>query len=508
MTTIRKNVAPTNVFDIKIIADSHLFRTHYQSTLEKEFHNAYPYFHAVDGLCVYIAQYMLYIEKIQTTENTHTTTTYFIPYDQTLYCFLTLFCTTYTRASITKPFTITVAGQRLSTLDQCKTYMTHLQNRVITNASFWCNRVKITHHQRHLPMYARIGELLEHVLGDITTTNTNTNTNDTSSTPTPTPNHDHYHQINSNKVFANPVTLNLRLLVQLNYSDYYIAPKVDGERHLLWIRHNQVFLLNRACTHLRAIGQCDEWLPWHDSVFDVECISSLSQSVQQKIILFDVLRLQSVPLHKHPFVERKQEIEFFLRAVRNASSYFQIQQYLDFDKVNIQSPTLTTQAPTDGWMFVHRYEPYRTGYRTSSTRTPIIKWKPPELNTIDLEVLSPSHVGIRHSNFHFPLINSKLPPPSIGSIVECRIHIRMSCATIEYRAEIIRVRHDRQYPNALWVAQSIFDSICENITCDLLQQNVDLCIRNNNTNANTDHSDNMDTTHSRIPYGRSIMCQT
>lgn len=171
--------------------------------------------------------------------------------------------------------------------------MTHLQNRVVDNASFWCNRVKITQHQRQLHMYARIGELLEHLLSEVTgntdidkqTTTTTTTTTDSNSyiDTTSTPTYDHYHQTNSNKVFANPVTLNLRLLVQLNYNDYYIAPKVDGERHLLWIRHNQVFLLNRACTHLRAVGQCDEWLPWHDSVFDVELLPSLpsSQSLQK-----------------------------------------------------------------------------------------------------------------------------------------------------------------------------------------------------------------------------------
>ena len=100
----------------------------------------------------------------------------------------------------------------------------------------------------------------------------------------------------------------------------------------------------------------------------------------------------------------------------------------------------------------------------------------------------------------------------------------MSYATIEYRAEIVRIRHDRQHPNALWVAQSIFESICENITCELLQQNIDLCIQNNNNihdnNDNAMDDENEDRYHNNtvntdsslikqgiMQYGRSIACQ-
>jgi mRNA guanylyltransferase len=210
---------------------------------------------------------------------------------------------------------------------------------------------------------------------------------------------------------AQPVSFAAKHFVDLKKDDYYVCEKTDGIRYLLWMTHerdrNLTYLIDRKNDYYFLQGL---FFPHHedktlvtrfhdDTILDGELVEDRipGQKSVMKFLVFDCLVLDGNVLMHRPFDKRlgylKQQVlkpwKTAYDRERANNQDFNPPPFILEDKNNEFSyglekmfkeiiPKVKQIHGNDGLIFTCKDTPYHPG-----TDEKILKWKPPEDNTVD-----------------------------------------------------------------------------------------------------------------------------
>ena len=176
-----------------------------------------------------------------------------------------------------------------------------------------------------------------------------------------------------------PVTLerdNLRHIVA-NDIPYSMTQKADGERVLVFVHGARIYHINNRldvkATGLTAASQ------FNNHLFDAELVGT-------RLFLFDTL-YKGKMLQDETLVARLGLAQAFVKAVK--SDKVQVKHFA-LDPVLAKNMAEISQTPvpfeTDGYILTPINDPYELKGTTLMLKNPILKFKPPDQNSIDFMV--------------------------------------------------------------------------------------------------------------------------
>ncbi|RMZ81097.1 hypothetical protein DV738_g2534, partial [Chaetothyriales sp. CBS 135597] len=199
---------------------------------------------------------------------------------------------------------------------------------------------------------------------------------------------------------AQPVSFSARHLDQLKQRDYWVCEKTDGERFLLWMTDDGpgsarqvVYLINRRNEYFYVP---DFYFPHHsrrgefhrDTILDGELVEDKHPDGRREInfLVFDMLTIDGQSMMKRTLDKRmgyfkEQVLKPYQRdgrgpfAVKDKAIEFAYGLEKMFNEI---IPKVKKLHGNDGLIFTCRETEYHPG-----TDEHILKWKPPEENTVD-----------------------------------------------------------------------------------------------------------------------------
>jgi SAM-dependent methyltransferase len=263
---------------------------------------------------------------------------------------------------------------------------------------------------------------------------------------------------------AQPETLQRRHLSQIASKPYSVTEKIDGERCLLLIRKSgQVVLINRKM-QVRDTGM--SLSNYTGTILDIELLQDTLCHV------FDVIAFCGQDLRgKHEYLLRKRlEIADSIVKAFNCPERVVMKKFVwsiaDISQLTANNNGVA-EIPKDGYIFT----PLDECYPTRAGWTSLLKWKPPNLNSVDFLLVinkdgTPSvHVGLRdNTTVPFEPCSKVIVDSSLlsrnGCIVECVYDADEDAWTV------MRVREDKTKPNYHKVAENVWESIQEPLSID------------------------------------------
>lgn len=193
-----------------------------------------------------------------------------------------------------------------------------------------------------------------------------------------------------------PETLHIRHLPTVLEDDYIALDKSDGERMLMFVHERSIYLVDRFI-HINKLEATLHIDDLNNSLLDGEWI--VDNEGNRMYLVFDALFLQKNDIRTHSTLNRLKFVQQIMQAINGAKSDFssdeQPKKILDANfkfelKPFVRWPKeqtgdvaklLDRPYPTDGLIFVPN-----TGCPKTRKWSTLFKWKPPNLNTIDLYV--------------------------------------------------------------------------------------------------------------------------
>jgi hypothetical protein len=290
---------------------------------------------------------------------------------------------------------------------------------------------------------------------------------------------------------AQPETLHKHHLSKVHSGGLSITEKYDGERFLLFIADvGYGFLLDRSLMRIKHTGLVNT--KNKGTILDVEYVAGA-------IYAFDICFHNGVDLRSDRNMDLKRRLELMKAVVLNLEKenstrtdcipIFVKEHYFDdFATVyqRFMNNEYTDGIARDGFIFTPLAEPYPNKPKWAT----LLKWKPPELNSIDFYVKVASgtpdyqewelFVGEERAKVPFiekpvvrvpireliSLINGSQDVSTVfdGRIVECTWNEK------ESRFTPLRLRFDKTNPNYKHVAQDVWESIQTPVHLDDLQK--------------------------------------
>lgn len=232
---------------------------------------------------------------------------------------------------------------------------------------------------------------------------------------------------------------------------YWGSVKLDGERQLLFASTLGVFLISND------INKISE-----RNIFGTDVIAD-GELLENTFHLFDVLYHRSL-ITNRSYPQRYAEIESILQAGKQvanitlqAKPISLISDVDSFYSVNNKLYLQSQQVPSDGFIYTPEADRY--------FEQKVLKWKPIERLTIDLQVIDvPPFVGVKNkenqivpfhgtSQYRITAQNVDVAGLPLGTIAEFRWNQKSG------KYEATKVRPDKEEPNYITVAERILRSI-------------------------------------------------
>jgi len=184
-------------------------------------------------------------------------------------------------------------------------------------------------------------------------------------------------------------------------------------------------------------------------------------------IVFDGLVIDDMNLMEDDFINRFQRVTDYVERMNQDNFPFEIRLQIYYKLRDIEralnqiSPIL--HYKTDGIIFTRCNWHYKPGYNK-----PILKWKPPNLQTIDFLLRKTGGeygLYVRGQNGYEEFSTIRVPDEEIQKYDELLEQI-IECS-YDYSSKnwiYLRTREDKTQPNGEWVADGIRECINDNIT--------------------------------------------
>ncbi|KAL0336787.1 UNVERIFIED_CONTAM: capping enzyme [Sesamum calycinum] len=307
---------------------------------------------------------------------------------------------------------------------------------------------------------------------------------------------------------SHPVSLNRDNLQLLRQRYYYATWKADGTRYMMLITMDGCYLIDRhfnfrrvqmrfPCRHANE-GMAEK-MYHHFTLLDGEMVIDTmpdSQKQERRYLIYDMMAINQVSIVERPFYERWKMLEKEVIEPRNIERQHIYQSQNPYYRYDLEPfrvrrkdfwllstvtkllkgfiPKLSHAA--DGLIFQGWDDPY-----VPRTHEGLLKWKYPEMNSVDFLF---EMVDDRQSLFLFERGKKKLmdgnrvvfpdgadPSSYSGKIVEC------SWDSEEDVWVCMRVRTDKGTPNEFNTYKKVMRSIRDNITEDILLNEINEIIR-------------------------------
>ncbi|XP_035544420.1 mRNA-capping enzyme-like isoform X1 [Juglans regia] len=309
---------------------------------------------------------------------------------------------------------------------------------------------------------------------------------------------------------SHPVSLDRDNLQLLRQRYYYATWKADGTRYMMLITIDGCYLIDRSFNFRRVQmrfpcrntndGLADK--THHFTLLDGEMIIDTlpdSQKQERRYLIYDMMAINQVSVIERPFYERWKMLEKEVIELRNYERHniyqcrnpyyrydlepFRVRRK-DFWLLSTVTKLLKEFIPrlshtADGLIFQGWDDPY-----VPRTHEGLLKWKYPEMNSVDF--LFEIEDDNRQLLFLYERGKKKLiegkgsrvafrdgSEPSLysGKIIEC------SWDSEEEEWVCMRIRPDKSTPNAFNTYMKVMRSIKDNITQEVLLNEIDEIIR-------------------------------
>lgn len=268
-------------------------------------------------------------------------------------------------------------------------------------------------------------------------------------------------------------------------SDYYVCEKSDGIRYLLYFcqppglglccflidrNYNLIHIANSYLLSRSIDSETRRPFFQTETILDGELIVENGEQRTSKLVflIFDCLMIEGENLCSLNLTLRQKAVQNrVILPNQNYSGVFELRQKemakpyalsLIFDKIQRQ------KHENDGLIFTPVYEPYSSG-----TSPKLLKWKPPELNSIDFSLGnfdSDNNVwqllvkGERGLEYYSELKS----PENALFIKNARTGMIVECSLVDNNWSFLRFRSDKESPNHIGVVKNIQKSIREGLT--------------------------------------------
>ncbi|KAG5253305.1 mRNA-capping enzyme [Salix suchowensis] len=307
---------------------------------------------------------------------------------------------------------------------------------------------------------------------------------------------------------SHPVSLSRDNLLLLRTRYYYATWKADGTRYMMLITVDGCFLIDRdfkfrrvqmrfPCRYTNE-GPADK--THHFTLLDGEMIIDTlpdSQKQERRYLIYDMMAINQVSVTERPFHERWKMLEKEVIEPRNYERHNIYQSRNPYYRYDLEPfrvrrkdfwllstvtkllkefiPKLSHDA--DGLIFQGWDDPY-----VPRTHEGLLKWKYPEMNSVDFrfevddddrQLLYLNERGTKKlMEGHRVAFKDDLDPSSYsGKIIEC------SWSSEEHVWVCMRVRTDKSTPNEFNTYMKVMRSIKDNITEDVLLNDIYEIIR-------------------------------
>ncbi|XP_024443459.1 uncharacterized protein LOC18106297 isoform X3 [Populus trichocarpa] len=307
---------------------------------------------------------------------------------------------------------------------------------------------------------------------------------------------------------SHPVSLSRDNLLLLRTRYYYATWKADGTRYMMLITVDGCFLIDRdfkfrrvqmrfPCRYTNE-GPADK--THHFTLLDGEMIIDTlpdSQKQERRYLIYDMMAINRESVTERPFHERWKMLEKEVIEPRNYERHNIYQSRNPYYRYDLEPfrvrrkdfwllstvtkllkefiPKLSHDA--DGLIFQGWDDPY-----VPRTHEGLLKWKYPEMNSVDFrfevddddrQLLYLNERGTKKlMEGHRVAFKDDLDPSSYsGKIIEC------SWASEEHVWVCMRVRTDKSTPNEFNTYKKVMRSIKDNITEDVLLNEIYEIIR-------------------------------
>ncbi|PAA72841.1 hypothetical protein BOX15_Mlig010591g1 [Macrostomum lignano] len=297
-----------------------------------------------------------------------------------------------------------------------------------------------------------------------------------------------------------PVSMDANNLQLLQQKDYRVSWKADGFRYMMAVlgrgevyaidRDNSVFLV----PNLEFPSRKDPSKHVADTVLDGELVIDTVQGAAiPRYLIYDAVQFESQPVGRCPFARRLQCIELELIGPRNAMKQrlgpqlpkepfsVRLKGFYGLDacvKLLSQEFTESLGHETDGLIFQPAGP---SDIYTGGSLATLMKWKPPELNTVDfkLQWIRRKEPGCLEEHFGDLYaggsdvsmgrirMTKKDATKYDGKIVECRFDSQMRTWVI------LKERVDKSFPNKIDTVNAVIASILNPVTKERLLEFVD-----------------------------------
>ncbi|XP_048225820.1 mRNA-capping enzyme [Ricinus communis] len=307
---------------------------------------------------------------------------------------------------------------------------------------------------------------------------------------------------------SHPVSLSRDNLQLLRQRYYYATWKADGTRYLMLIMMDGCYLIDRSFNFrrlqmrfpCRSTGEGLADKTHHCTLLDGEMIIDTmpdSQKQERRYLIYDVMAINHVSVIERPFYERWKMLEKEVIEPRNYERHNIYQSKNPYYRYDLEPfrvrrkdfwllstvtkllkefiPKLSHDA--DGLIFQGWDDPY-----VPRTHEGLLKWKYPEMNSVDFlfEVdADDRQLMYLHERGKKKLMDGNTvvfrdgsdPSSYSGKIVEC------SWDSEEQVWVCMRIRTDKSTPNEFNTFRKVMRSIRDNITEDILLNEIYEIIR-------------------------------
>ncbi|XP_033846919.1 mRNA-capping enzyme [Periophthalmus magnuspinnatus] len=312
---------------------------------------------------------------------------------------------------------------------------------------------------------------------------------------------------------AQPVSMDRQNLRFLEQSPYKVSWKADGTRYMMLINgKNQVFMVDRdnSIFHIGNLEfpfRKDPRVHLSNTLLDGEMIiDKVNGQPVPRYLIYDIIKFNGQPVGQCDFNIRLVCIEKEIISPRmekmktgqidKTKEPFSVRAKPFFDihasrKLLEGSFTAQVSHEVDGLIFqpCGRYRPGRCD--------DILKWKPPNLNSVDFrlkitkvggEGLLPQTVGLLYvGNYDRPFANMKATKELKvydNKIIECKFENNSWV--------FMRQRVDKSFPNSYDTAMAVCKSIQEPVTKEILFEFLDRCCAQSGPPQNKRHPSDPD----------------
>ncbi|KAM7463992.1 hypothetical protein LguiA_032113 [Lonicera macranthoides] len=306
---------------------------------------------------------------------------------------------------------------------------------------------------------------------------------------------------------SHPVSLNRDNLQLLRQRYYYATWKADGTRYMMLITMDGCYLIDRNFNFRRVqmrfpckpINEALAEKTHHFTLLDGEMIIDTlpdSQKQERRYLIYDMMAINQVSVTERPFYERWKMLEKEVIEPRNYERHniyqsrnpyyrydlepFRVRRK-DFWLLSTVTKLLKEFIPrlshaADGLVFQGWDDPY-----VPRTHEGLLKWKYPEMNSVDFlfEVVDDRQLLFLHERGKKKLMEGNRvvfegnsdPSSYSGMIIEC---------SWDSKADVwvwMRSRTDKATPNDFNTFKKVMRSIRDNITEDILLNEINEIIR-------------------------------